>query len=65
VRLTEHDGELCFEVADDGVGFAPHAVNGGDGLVNLADRMRAVGGTLTVESAPGRGARVCGRIAVE
>ena len=64
VRLTEHDGELCFEVIDDGVGFAPHAVNGGDGLVNLADRMRAVGGTLTVESAPGRGARVRGRIAV-
>jgi signal transduction histidine kinase len=64
VRLTEHDGELCFEVTDDGVGFAPQAVNGGVGLVNLADRMRGVGGTLTVESAPGRGARVRGRIAV-
>ena len=64
VRLTEHDGQLCFEVIDDGVGFAPHAVSGGDGLANLADRMRAVGGTLTVESAPGRGARVRGLIAV-
>lgn len=64
VRLTEQDGELCFEVVDDGVGFVPHSVNGGNGLVNLADRMRAVGGTLTVDSAPGRGARVRGRIAV-
>jgi signal transduction histidine kinase len=64
VRLIERDGDLCFEVVDDGVGFVPHSVNGGDGLVNLADRMRAVGGTLTVDSAPGRGARVSGRIAV-
>jgi signal transduction histidine kinase len=64
VRLTEQDGELCFEVVDDGVGFLPHSASRGEGLVNLADRMRAVGGTLTVESAPGRGARVRGRVAV-
>jgi signal transduction histidine kinase len=64
VRLDEHRNELSFEVDDDGVGFEPQAVGLGAGLVNLADRLRAVGGTLNVESAPGRGARISGRIAV-
>ena len=64
VRLDEHGNELSFEVDDDGVGFEPQAVGLGAGLVTLADRLRAVGGTLNVESAPGRGARISGRIAV-
>jgi signal transduction histidine kinase len=62
--LDEHRNELSFEVDDDGVGFEPQAVGLGAGLVTLADRLRAVGGTLNVESAPGRGARISGRIAV-
>jgi signal transduction histidine kinase len=64
VRLDEQGDELCFEVADDGVGFEPQAVGRGTGLINLADRVSAVGGTLAVESAPGKGARIRGRIAV-
>ena len=62
VRLTETEGALSFEVADDGLGFAPQWVRAGAGLLNLADRLRAVGGTLKVESAPGHGARILGRI---
>ncbi|GAB3905160.1 hypothetical protein GCM10027612_74240 [Microbispora bryophytorum subsp. camponoti] len=37
-----------LEIADDGVGGADPA--GGTGLTGLADRVAAVGGTLTVES---------------
>jgi signal transduction histidine kinase len=64
VRLVERPEELRFEVHDDGVGFVPDAGGGGSGLLNLADRLKAVGGSLQVESAPGRGARVSGRIAL-
>ena len=53
-----------LRVEDDGVGFDPGAVERGAGLTNLADRVAAVGGTLRIESAPGRGTRVDGRIPV-
>ena len=53
---------MLFEVSDDGAGFDPAAAHGGAGLTNLADRVAAVGGTLEVRSAPGRGTRVTGRI---
>ena len=43
-------------VRDDGIGGARPV--SGSGLCGLADRMEAVGGTLTVESPPGGGTRV-------
>ena len=64
VRLTEQAEELRFEVDDDGVGFVPQMVGRGAGLVNLTDRLNAVGGTLIIESTPGKGARITGRIAL-
>jgi signal transduction histidine kinase len=49
-----HEGDvLRIEVRDDGIGGA--ATSGGSGLRGLADRVEAVGGTLTVSSPPGRG----------
>ena len=52
---------LRFEVADDGAGFdLASAGIDGHGFVNMADRLGAIGGTLTVESAPGRGTTVGG-----
>jgi signal transduction histidine kinase len=62
VRLWEEYGALRFEVADDGTGFDPAAVTSGDGLTNLVERLGAVGGTLELDSAPGRGTRVAGTI---
>ena len=44
---------LSVEVADDGIGGA--VVGCGSGLRGLADRVEALGGTLTVSSPPGRG----------
>ena len=59
VTLRHHDGVLSVEVADDGTGFDPSAVGDGQsGLTNIRDRVAAVHGTLTVDSAVGGGTRI-------
>jgi signal transduction histidine kinase len=58
------NGRLRFDVSDDGAGFDPSSVPGGNGLTNLRDRVGALGGTLEVRSAPGHGTRVTGMIPV-
>lgn len=61
VRVWQGDG-LNFEVHDDGPGFDRQNQRHGTGLRNLGDRLAAVGGTLTVQSAPGEGTTVAGTI---
>jgi signal transduction histidine kinase len=62
VRLFADGGDLRFEVADDGRGFDPSVTRFGTGLQGMADRLDAIGGTLRVESRPGEGTTVTGRI---
>jgi signal transduction histidine kinase len=62
VELRESDGWVAFSVEDDGAGFDPASVRRGSGLTNLADRLAAVGGTLQIDSRPGHGTRVTGRV---
>jgi PAS domain S-box-containing protein len=52
VVVTESDGAVLAEVADDGRGGANMS---GSGLRGMADRMEALGGRLEVESPPGQG----------
>ncbi len=61
LTLREQGDELRFDVQDDGAGFVPDQVNG-SGLQNMQDRIGALGGHLTVRSAPGLGATVSGRV---
>jgi signal transduction histidine kinase len=61
VVLSERDGELGFDVRDDGVGFDAGAA-AGSGLVNMVDRVEAVGGSLVVDSRPGHGTSVTGTL---
>jgi signal transduction histidine kinase len=56
------DGDLRFAVVDDGCGFLPEEVAAGSGLTGMRDRLAAVGGELRIESAPGTGTRVDGRV---
>jgi signal transduction histidine kinase len=56
------NGDVRFEIRDDGVGFDPASVDGGVGTANIRDRIGAVGGTVEIASAPGRGTRVSGAI---
>jgi signal transduction histidine kinase len=66
IRLREEEGKLLFEVADDGPGFdlASRAVKG-HGFVNMSDRIGAIGGTLTVDSASGEGTRISGSVPLD
>jgi PAS domain S-box-containing protein len=59
IRLAASGATVALEVADDGVGGA--APGSGSGLRGLDDRLSAVGGTLEIESAAGRGTRVRAR----
>jgi signal transduction histidine kinase len=63
VRVSAGDGLLTVEVRDDGVGGTDPAA--GSGLRGLADRVSALGGTLEIESPPGQGTVVRGRIALD
>ena len=49
---------LAIAVADDGTGLPPGVDPTGNGLRNFQERMRLAGGTLSVETAPGRGTRL-------
>ena len=62
VRVREEHDSLAFEVTDDGAGFDPERRGRGSGLVNMADRLGAVGGRLSVRSQGGRGTSVAGTI---
>lgn len=64
IRLWEEAGGLLFEVADDGVGFDTRHTSASAGFTNMNDRLGAFGGSLRVESAPGRGTKVAGAIPV-
>ena len=59
VRASVDANLLTVEVVDDGTGGADVE---GTGLRGLADRVEALGGTLRVESAAGRGTRLLAHI---
>jgi signal transduction histidine kinase len=64
VRLRQDATGLHFEVADDGPGFDLATARMGHGLQNMRDRVGAIGGTVTWDSAPGAGTRVIGAVPV-
>ena len=71
VRLSQNAYSLSIEVRDDGPGFVTPRQPESDarrlhaGLRNMRDRLEAVGGSLTIDSAPGRGTRVIGRVPLD
>ncbi len=64
VQASDDEGPglgLWFSISDDGHGFDPEAVRSAHGLTGMRDRIRAAGGELRINSAPGRGTTVEGR----
>lgn len=64
VRLAAEDNHFLAEVIDNGRGFDVDSVEesyetlGSMGLLNLKEQAERLGGTLKIESVPGRGTRV-------
>jgi len=66
VRVTRDAGVACFVIQDDGRGFdlAGRLLEreSGFGLHSMRERMKLIGGTLSIDSAPGRGTRIVARV---
>lgn len=61
LSLVRQDSGARLQVADDGQGFDPQLVRRAGrhlGLVSMRDRASGVGGSLTVESEPGKGTTI-------
>jgi signal transduction histidine kinase len=64
VDVREDEAGLVFMVSDDGAGFDVRGKGMGAGFQNMLDRLGALGGTLRVDSALGKGTRVTGVLPV-
>jgi len=60
VELCGGQGEVRLTVTDSGVGYDPDQVRerNGLGVISMRERLRALGGRLSIRSAPGEGTRV-------
>ncbi|WP_433021063.1 sensor histidine kinase [Kribbella sp. CA-294648] len=58
IRLGLSADGVAIEITDDGSGFTPSAEPSGYGLAAMRGRVEESGGTVSVDSAPGRGTRV-------
>jgi len=64
ITVTQDGAGVRFDVADEGPGFELGAAPRGQGMLNIGDRIGAIGGCVTWESAPGAGTRVRGSVPV-
>jgi PAS domain S-box-containing protein len=60
ILLEKKAGKVRVFIEDDGIGFNPDTLPEGDhvGLVGMRERAEMLGGTLTIESSPGRGTSI-------
>jgi signal transduction histidine kinase len=64
VSLARQDAHVELAVRDTGTGFDPAAPHAGSGLAHIRDRAAELGGTVHIDSAPGRGAALTVRVPV-
>ena len=62
VSLREEKNMVQMKIRDQGKGFAPSAPSEGIGLLSMRERMRIVGGALTITSQSGSGTEITAEI---
>ena len=64
VELSGHDDRIELCISDSGAGFRPDSAKlaSGLGLISMQERLRLIGGHVSVESKSSHGTRVCVRI---
>ncbi len=61
ISVNGYSDGVTMAIVDTGIGFDPNGRHGGLGLVSMQTRMRDIGGTLTIHSAPRQGTTVVAR----
>jgi signal transduction histidine kinase len=64
VSMARQNGHVELAVRDTGTGFDPATPHTGSGLAHIRDRVAELGGTVDIDSAPGRGAALTVRVPV-
>ncbi len=70
IEVYREDRVLLCSILDDGVGFDVGVIRserkqGGLGLIGMQERLNAIGGTLSIVSAPGKGTKIVIRLPME
>ncbi|NJM08139.1 sensor histidine kinase [Candidatus Gracilibacteria bacterium] len=58
LSILQRPYDLYASIIDDGHGFDTRTTTSGLGIIGMSERVRAIGGTLLVTSAPGKGTHV-------
>jgi PAS domain S-box-containing protein len=56
---------IALKIADSGYGFDPTSCHWGIGLTSMRERLRVVGGELTIRSSPGEGTEIIAEVKLE
>lgn len=64
VSIVQNEGSTRVQISDDGIGFSPERVRG-MGILGMEERVKRLGGNLTIESAPGKGTTVLAELPVK
>jgi signal transduction histidine kinase len=65
VMVDSHHPGISITVVDDGTGFEPTSNKSGNGMKNMAERIRKIGGEFKLDTGPGRGTRITAVVPVE
>lgn len=59
IGVVDRDGRIELSVVDDGIGFSPASgVSSGLGLIGMEERVRELGGSLSIQAAAGLGTAI-------
>lgn len=62
IHISKTNGQIYFEISDNGNGFAEHEVEPGNGLLNMRKRAEELGSALSLNSEIGKGTTIAFKV---